>query len=64
MISLRRCGIYVCTHIYIMEYYSVIKNDEILPSVTSWMDLKGMLSEMRGGMWEGGSRRRHMVDSC
>ena len=53
------------THTHTVKYYSVIKNDDILPSVTSSMDLKGiMLSEIRGEMWEGGSRRRHMVDSC
>ena len=31
-----------------MEYYPVIKMNENLPFVTTWMDLKGnMLSEMR-----------------
>ena len=31
-----------------MEYYSVIKKDEILPFATTWMDLEGiMLSEIR-----------------
>ena len=30
-----------------MDYYLVIKNKEILPFVTRWMDLKGiMLNEM------------------
>ena len=30
-----------------MEYYSVIKNEESLPFVTTWMDLDGiMLSEI------------------
>ena len=30
-----------------MEYYSAIKKKEILPFVTTWMDLEGiMLSEM------------------
>ena len=30
-----------------MEYYSVIKNNEILSSVATWMDLEGiMLSEI------------------
>ena len=30
-----------------MEYYSAIKKNEILPLVTTWMDLEGiMLSEV------------------
>ena len=30
-----------------MEYYSTIKKEEILPFVTAWMDLEGiMLSEI------------------
>ena len=30
-----------------MEYYSAIKNDEIWPFVTTWMELEGiMLSEI------------------
>ena len=27
-------------YIYTMEYYSAIRRDEILPFVTTWMDLK------------------------
>ena len=35
--------VYVST----MEYYLAIKNNEILPSVATWMDLEGiMLSEI------------------
>ena len=35
-------------YIYTMEYYSAIKNNEILPFAASWMDLEGiMLSEIR-----------------
>ena len=34
-------------HIYTMEYYSAIKNNEILPFATVWMELDGiMLSEI------------------
>ena len=34
-------------HIYIMEYYSAMKNGEILPFVTAWIDLEAiMLSEI------------------
>ena len=34
-------------YMYMMEYYSAIKKDEILPLVTAWMDLNGIkLSEI------------------
>ena len=37
----------VCVYIYIMGYYSAIKN-EILPFATTWMELESiMLSEIR-----------------
>ena len=29
--------------IYTVEYYSATKKDEILPSVTTWMDLEGIM---------------------
>ena len=29
--------------IYTMEYYSAIRNDEIWPFVTAWMDLEGIM---------------------
>ena len=43
--------IYICvythTHTHTMEYYSAIKKNEVLPFVTTWMDLEGiMLSEI------------------
>ena len=35
------------THTHTTEYYPAIKNNEILPFVTTWMDLEGiMLSEI------------------
>ena len=38
----------MCVYIYIMKYYSAIKKNKILPLVTTWMELKGvMLSEIR-----------------
>ena len=41
--------VYVCVHtdIYTMEYYSLVKRNEILPFATTWMDLDDiMLNEM------------------
>ena len=29
-------------YIYTMEYYSAIRNDEIQPFVTTWMDTEGI----------------------
>ena len=41
-------NMYTYIYIYIMEYYSAIKKDEILPFVTIWRDFEGtMLSEIR-----------------
>ena len=35
---------------YTIEYYSAVKNNEILPFVTTWMDLEGiLLSESQSG---------------
>ena len=37
----------ICVYIYAIKYYSAIRNNEILPSTTTWMDLEGiMLSEI------------------
>ena len=34
-------------YVYTMEYYSAIKKNEVLPFVTTWMELEGiMLSEI------------------
>ena len=30
-------------YIYTMEYYSAIKKNELLPFVTMWMDLEGIM---------------------
>ena len=30
-------------YIYTMEYYSAIKNRKILPFVTTWVDLEGIM---------------------
>ena len=30
-------------YIYVMKYYSTIKNSEISPSVTAWIDLEGII---------------------
>ena len=39
--------IYLSIHIYMMEYYSAIKKNDILLFATTWMDLEGiMLSEI------------------
>ena len=38
---------YMYVYIYTTEYYSVIKNEEILSFATTWMDLEGiMLNEI------------------
>ena len=37
-----RCAVYI-THTYTVEYYSVIKRNEILSFATTWIDLEGMM---------------------
>ena len=34
-------------YIYTMEYYSAIRKNEILPFVTTWMDLEGIMPSER-----------------
>ena len=34
---------HICTHMHKMKYYSTIKNNEILPFATMWMDLEGIM---------------------
>ena len=42
----RRCG--GCVYVCVMEYYSAIKNNEIMPLAAGWMNLKSLvLSEVR-----------------
>ena len=35
--------IYIYTHIFLMEYYSTIKKNEILPVSPMWMDLENII---------------------
>ena len=37
--------VFVCIHIYTVEYYSAMKKNEILPLVAIWMDLEGIMLE-------------------
>ena len=32
--------VYTHMHVYVMEYYSAIKKNEIMPFAETWMDLK------------------------
>ena len=41
-------NLYTHSHTHTLEYYSAIKNNEILPFAAMWMDLENiMLSEMQ-----------------
>ena len=39
--------IYIYIYIYKMEYYPTIKKNVILPFAETWMDLEGILIEIR-----------------
>ena len=39
----RRMGKGEAVYVYTMEYYSAIKNKEILTFATMWMDLEGIM---------------------
>ena len=40
--------VFVCMHICIVEYYSAMKKNEVLPLVAIWMDLEGMMLDEIG----------------
>ena len=41
---------YICVYIYTMDYYSAIKENEILPFAMMWMELEDiMLSKINQG---------------
>ena len=35
--------IYIYTDIYLMEYYSAMRKKEVLPFMTTWMDLEDIM---------------------
>ena len=41
--GLKKMCVCVCIYIYTMDYYSAIKNNEIFPFTTAWMDLEGIM---------------------
>ena len=34
-------------HIYVMEYYSAIEKNEILPLAATWMDMEGIVLDRK-----------------
>ena len=47
---------YICVYTYIYECYSAIKKNEILPFVTTWMDLEGINAK-----WNKSDRERQIL---
>ena len=41
-----------------MEYYSAVKNDEVLPFATTWMDLESIV---RGGISQMEKDKNHVM---
>ena len=39
----REVVMYIYMYIHTMEYYLAIKNEEILPFVTTWIDIEGII---------------------
>jgi hypothetical protein len=46
MNGLRKCDIYIHNEMYMMEFYSATKKNEILLFTGKWMKLKNILSEV------------------
>ena len=42
----------IVAYIYTMGYYSAIKKNEILPFVTTWMDLEGIMLSGISQIWK------------
>ena len=48
-------------HIYAMEYYAVIKENELLPFAATWMDLEGIVLSEISQRGKDKYRERQMV---